>query len=273
MEKFIFISDPHICAGGERIIGLDPAQRLREVLETATTDHPDAKAVIFLGDLTHHGATHEYENLRDLLAALTVPVILMLGNHDRRAPFLSVFADVPQTAGGFVQDVNDFERIRLITLDSLDGPPYPDNHHSGRLCAQRLAFLQEALETRGDKTAVVCIHHPPFDTGIRGMDNIRLQDAPAFLSMLAPYSDLYLVCGHVHRNISGMTAGIPWTMFKSPCHQGVLDLETDNAHLSTNEPAAYGLMLVTDEGIVLHSVDVNLSGVRIFGGYAPEEQP
>lgn len=267
MQKIIFVSDPHICAAGERIIGLDPLARLATVLDAALGDHPDAAAVVFLGDLTHHGAEAEYTALRDLLADYARPITLMLGNHDRREAFTAAFPDAPVDSHGFAQSIQNLGDTCLITLDSLDGPPYPPHHHAGRLCEKRLSFLRDALEQARDQRAIVCIHHPDRNTGIIGMDRIRLTDAPAFLSVLATHPDVYLVCGHVHRNISGKTAGIPWTMFKSPCHQGVLDLSSRNSHLSGNDPSGYGLMLVSSEGIVVHSVDVNLPDYQVFGGY------
>ena len=63
MQKILFISDPHICVWGETIIGLDPSVRLHSVLEAATTAHPDAEALVLLGDLTHHGSAEEYQEL------------------------------------------------------------------------------------------------------------------------------------------------------------------------------------------------------------------
>lgn len=267
MQKILFISDTHICAPGETIIGLDPAARLRAVLDAAFADHADAAALVLLGDLTHHGAVAEYAALKPLLAEIPVPIIPMLGNHDRRDAFLRVFPDAPQSAAGHIQHVMDVGHHRIITLDSLDGPPYLAGHHSGRLCADRLAFLTDALDGREGRHALVCIHHPPFDTGIAGMDRIKLADGEAFLDLLARHGNLHLICGHIHRTISGNARGVPWSMLKSPCHQGVLELETPNSHLSSNEPGAYGIALLSDDGVILHSEDVGLSDVRIYGGY------
>lgn len=266
MDKILFISDPHVTAAGETIIGLDPAVRLQAVLDAALLAHGDAALLVLLGDLTHHGDVAAYDRLRRLLDPVPIPVIPMLGNHDRRAAFLDVFTDAPLT-DGFVQAVRDIGETRLITLDSLDGPPYPADHHAGRLCSRRLRFLEEALAGREGQQAIVCIHHPPFDTGILGMDRIKLAAGGAFLDLLARHGNLHLVCGHVHRTISGSTRGVPWTIFKSPCHQGVLDLASPNSDLSTNEPGAYGVAILSADSIVIHSEDVGLKDVRIFGGY------
>ncbi len=271
MQKLLFISDTHMTAAGDLIIGLDPAARLQDVLDAALGAHGDAAALVILGDLTHHGMPDEYARLRAILEQVPLPVIPMIGNHDRREAFLAAFPDAPQD-DGFVQGVLDVGQTRLITLDSLDGPPYADGHHAGRLCERRLGFLESALAGRAGRHAIVCIHHPPFDTGIVGMDRIKLADGDAFLDLLARHGNLHLICGHIHRTMSGSHRGVPWSMFKSPCHQGVLDLESPNSHLSSNEAGAYGLALVTADGVVVHSEDVGLPNVRVFGGYGSQDR-
>lgn len=266
MTKLLFISDPHMTRSGETIIGLDPAARLQSTLDAALAAHGDAAALVLLGDLTHNGIRDEYLRLKLRLDTVPIPVMPMLGNHDRREEFISVFPDAP-VVDGFLQMWRDIGDTRVITLDSLDGPPYPDDHHAGRLCDIRLAFLQEALATRAGRHAMICIHHPPFDTGIAGMDRIKLADGNAFLDLLARHGNLHLICGHIHRTMSGSSRGVPWSIFKSPCHQGVLDFDDMNAHLSSNVPGAYGIALLGHDGVVVHTEDVGLMGTRIFGDY------
>jgi len=270
MQKLLFISDLHLCPPGETIIGLDPLVRFKLVLDAALTDHSDASALILLGDLTHHGDAVSYETLKAALLEIQMPVIPMLGNHDNRETFLQVFPDAPLTESGHIQHVKDVGQHRLITLDSLDGPPFRDDHHAGHLCPERLAFLEAALASRDARHAVVCIHHPPFDTGIIGMDKIKLNRGDAFLDLLAAQRNVHLICGHIHRTMSGSTRGVPWSMFKSPCHQGLLELDVPNAHLSSNEPGAYGIALLTEDGTVVHSEDVGLTDRRVYGGYATQ---
>ena len=272
MNKIIFISDPHICAPGKRIIGLDPSARLTQVLDTATKAHSDAAAIILLGDLTHHGSPEEYRELDRILAQITTPIIPMLGNHDRRDAFLDQFPDAPVTSSGHVQQWRDIGDHRIVTMDSLDGPPYPEGRHAGKLCPSRLAFLDEALSSRAGRHAVVCIHHPPFLTGVVGMDRINLHDGPKVLDLLARHGNLHLVCGHLHQTISGNSRGVPWTVFKSPCHQGVVDLKQANSSLSIDEPGAYGLALLADDGVIIHSIDVGTPAL-IWTDYSSRKLP
>ena len=259
MKKLIVLTDLHITAPGERIIGLDPSARLQSVLEAALGAHPDAEAMILMGDLTHHGTVEEYAQLRRLLEFVSIPICAMVGNHDRREAFLQVFPETPVTASGHVQQVRDVgPDHRLICLDTLDGPPYPAGHHAGRLCAARQSWLDDALWGASERVPLVFAHHPPFRTGLPGMDEIMLEDGDRILERLAQAPRAHLFCGHVHRTISGSSRGVPWSMFKSTCHQAPLDLVTVDSSLSIDEPAAYGLLLLTSDGVVAHSEDVGL---------------
>ena len=256
MAKIIVITDIHITSAGDTIIGLDPVVRFQSVLDAALTDHPDARMLILMGDLTHHGTVDQYERLHGALKDCPIPVIPMLGNHDRRDAFYAVFADAPKDGGGFAQHYVDLDHHRIIAVDTLDGPPYPKGHHAGRMCADRTAWLQDRLDETGGLIPLVFSHHPPFDTGIVGMDAIKLADGARVLDMLGAHPRAHLFCGHIHRTISGSLRGVPWTMFKSPCHQGLLDLTNPDSSLPIDEPGAYGLLLLTPDGVIAHSQDV-----------------
>lgn len=255
MRKLLVMTDLHIVEEGDAIIGLDPLARFGDALEHARARHPDAEALILMGDLTHHGSAAEYARLAAALSGLRIPVIPMLGNHDRREPFLAAFPDAPRTASGHVQAVRDLPRHRIVTLDTLDGPPYRAGHHAGRLCAQRRAWLAEALAGAAGRLPLVFSHHPAYPVGIPGMDAIPLAEGEEVLALLARHG-AHFFCGHVHRTISGSRLGVPWTMFKSTCHQGPLDLVTVDSTLSIDEPGAYGVLLLAEDGVIAHSEDV-----------------
>lgn len=253
MTKIIVMTDIHITKKRNKIIGLDPMVRFQDVCTSALRDHPDAALIILMGDLTHHGKTVQYQRLRDALHNCPIPVLPMLGNHDIRENFRDVFNDAPSDDAGFVQKIMDLPHHRLITLDTKDGP---FGHHAGRLCPARMDWLKAALDGAKDLIPLVFMHHPPFKTGIIGMDNINLDNGDEVLDLLAQSPKAHLFCGHIHRTISGSTRGVAWTMFKSPCHQGVLDFHDPDSSLSVDEHGAYGLLLLTPEGVVAHSQDV-----------------
>lgn len=256
MIKIIVMTDIHITNEGSDIIGLNPLERFKEAYGAALHDHPDALSTILMGDLTHHGKVEQYQRLSDALLNSPIPVIPMLGNHDIRENFRKVFQNAPTDESGFVQSIIDLPDHRLITLDTKDGP---FGHHAGRLCPQRLAWLKAALEGTNGRIPLVFMHHPPFKTGIIGMDNINLKNGPEVLDIISQHRNAHLFCGHIHRTISGSTRGVAWTMFKSSCHQGVLDFQDPDSSLSVDEHGAYGLLLLTPEGVVAHSQDVGFT--------------
>lgn len=256
MTKIIVMTDIHITSEGDKIIELNPLERFREVYASAVRDHPDAAYTILMGDLTHHGKQDQYQRLKDDLPPDAPPIIPMIGNHDIRENFRQVFTDAPSDAKGFVQHIIDLPHHRLITLDTKHGP---FGHHAGYLCAARLAWLKTALIGANGRIPLVFMHHPPFKTGIIGMDRINLSNGIEVFDILSQYPSTHLFCGHIHRTISGSSRGVAWTMFKSPCHQGVLDFQDPDSSLSVDEHGAYGLLLLTPDGVVAHSQDVGFT--------------
>ncbi len=254
MAKFLVFSDLHLVDEGDEIIGLDPLARFCDGLEHALSQHPDASRVVLLGDLTHHGRSAQYQRLRGALDGLTLPVSFLLGNHDNRAAFLRVFPEAEVTSSGHVQQMVDLGPACLITLDTLDD--HADPRHSGRLCAERLGWLERALTWAAGRPVIVALHHPPFATGFSGMDAIALQNPAPLYALLKGYSGpVQLLCGHIHRTISGHAEGLPFTVFKSPCHQMPMRLGDAGSAHSVAEPGAYGIVLVGAGSVIVHSED------------------
>ncbi|MFN4101437.1 MAG: metallophosphoesterase, partial [Pararhodobacter sp.] len=202
------LTDLHFVPEGQTIYGFDPRSGLRRALDFLDT-LPQVDFLVIAGDLTDRAEPAAYDSLRAVLSGLSVPVILMVGNHDARAPFQAAFPDAPRDRDGFVQGLHIFRQASLITLDTLceetDG-------HFGRLCARRLDFLETALrQAPADRPVLLFQHHPPMNLSIPPMDAIRLRDDEAERAVFerAGRRPDYLFMGHVHRPISGLWHGIP----------------------------------------------------------------
>ncbi len=270
MQKLLIFTDIHIVPVGADIIGLDPAARFRVALDHALETHPDAARVIITGDLAHHGAPAEYARLRAVLHDIPLPVSLMIGNHDKRAAFRAAFPETPVDENGFVQSFVDFDGRRLIFLDTVDGTAAAE--HSGYLCPDRLRWLADALTTAPARRAILFMHHPPITTGFAAMDRIGLRNRAGLCAFLRAHPQVeQIIAGHVHRTISGAAGGIPTAIFKSPCHQMPMVLAADDEHLSVDEPGAYGLLLLTDEGVIVHTQDVGLPPGAARSDASPKE--
>ncbi|MGE4609965.1 MAG: phosphodiesterase [Paracoccaceae bacterium] len=258
MDKLLVFTDLHVRGVGQSIFGVDTLERLREGIEHATNLHPDAVRIVLTGDIVHSGKLLEYERVKVVLDAVDIPITLMCGNHDNRENLLAVFPDTP-TSGGFLQSVVDLGDTRLIMLDTLDGPPFRNDHHSGVLCETRMEWLRNALDTATGRV-LVFMHHPPHAVGFPGMDDIRLRNGDVLLALLKNHPNVaHFFAGHVHRTISGSVDGLGFSMFKSPSYQMPFDLVGANAAVSTPEPGAYGIVLLYKNRVIVHTEDFQLA--------------
>lgn len=249
--KFVILTDTHFVAAGRRLYGIDPAQRLAAALESVARDHRDIAFIMITGDLAHWGQREAYERLQSVLAAAHVPVHLLMGNHDRRAPFREVFSVHDSDEHGFIQSLRVEADFSMITLDTLeeDGPT-----HAGFLCEGRLTFMREALRAAPrDRPLLLFQHHPPFDTGLPHMDRIQLRNGAEELALLSEIRKPdYMFMGHIHRPISGLWHGIPFHIQRALAHQVAFDLTTPSRIPGTLEAPDYALVDVCNGRIVIH---------------------
>jgi 3',5'-cyclic-AMP phosphodiesterase len=257
LEKIIVLTDIHIMPDGGTIIGIDPTARLDAAIDHIKSTSPDADFLVFTGDLTNYGDTASYATFRKALARLDIPYQLLIGNHDNRENFQAEFPQSARDKYGFVQFAQDIGDWRLIGLDSLNSPRLGETRKgAGHLCDQRLEFLEEALIGAGSRRVIVFLHHPPFTSNFAGMDAIKLINAETFISMLKRHENVQLVVsGHIHRTMSANINGIPQALFKSTVHQMPLDFDSQDSSIACVEPPAYGILLLTGEGVVVHTED------------------
>lgn len=261
MAKIIIFTDLHMLPEGQTIIGLDPFQRLAAGLSHSIRMHPDADRLVITGDLTHYGDAASYARLRTLLADCPLPISLTIGNHDRREAFQAAFPEAARDEHGFVQETVDLPDVRLVILDTYIPVAKGDPDYSkGRLCEQRLDWLDRQLSEAGARPVLVFMHHPPHDTGFRGMDAIKLINGGDFYRIVERHGNVrHVFAGHVHRTIGGSHRGIPFSIFKSPLHQQPMPFDINDTSSSVDEPGAYGIVVTTPQGLQVHTEDYELA--------------
>jgi 3',5'-cyclic-AMP phosphodiesterase len=248
--KLVVLSDIHLVPAGARLYGLDPAARLARAVDVINRDHRDIAFVVIAGDLAHSGDCSAYEILRSALGRLHAPAILMMGNHDCRAPFRAAFPDADDDGNGFVQSVRIRDAATLITIDTLDESAAS---HAGKLCDKRLAFLEIGLRQAPPERPVLLFqHHPPLDLGLPHMDAYRLRDSEAewqvFQRTRMPD---FMFFGHIHRPAAGVWRGIPFHIQRATSHQVAFDLTTTAYIPGTHEAPDYSLITISGRDIVI----------------------
>lgn len=250
------ITDTHIKLPGQLAYGrVDTAAMLANCVAELAARDPQPDLVVLTGDLVDLGRPAEYEHLRALLAPLRMPLIAVPGNHDERQAFRQAFADHAHLpAEGFLQFAIDDESlpVRIIGLDTL-----VPMEGRGELCAARLAWLDDTLGQAPQRPTVVLMHHPPFVTGIRHMDELGLDGREAFADIVSRHAQVELIlCGHLHRGIHARVGGRAAMTAPSTAHQVTLDLHAGAPSSFSMEPPGYLLHLWTGRGFTSHQANV-----------------
>ncbi|KCV81696.1 phosphoesterase-like protein [Actibacterium atlanticum] len=266
--KIIHISDIHLTIPGEEMGGLDPHARFARALADVAENHTDADRIVITGDLAHWGEEAAYEALKTALADVSVPVRLMIGNHDDRGAFLSVFNDHPIDANGFVNHAETVAGVRMIYLDSVG-----HKTHAGHFCAARRAWLE--AELAGADRARIFMHHNPMRLGLPAEDKIALvpEDRAPFETLLRTYGTRidYIHFGHVHAPIHGRFAGVPFASVPSTGNQSLPDLtETELLKGAPMDPAYFVLMIDGDD-TTIHQIPFAWDGPVISTGTGWED--
>src|SRR4029079_19333694 len=126
--------------------------------------------------------------------------------------------------------------------------------HGGALCADRLAWLDDALSAQPRRPTAILMHHPPFATGITYMDNSGLDGTAGLAEVVARHPQVErILCGHLHRAIDRRFAGTVAGTAPSTAHQIRLDLSGGASLRVRFEPPGYQLHLWRDGALVSHT--------------------
>lgn len=246
------ISDMHIQQDRRLLKNrFDAAGNLETCIRQLNALKPDM--VLATGDLVNTGQRQEYAFLRDLLAQLQAPFYLLPGNHDDRALMREFFPGHGYlfTENERLHYVIEQDGLRIIMLDSQ--VPGGDE---GAIGAAQLLWLEDELGRAPQHPVIIALHHPPFATGARFIDNFFCADGPELGRLISRHRHvLRVVSGHLHRNIQVNFAHAVGTVCPSTAVTFGLAIAPKTPFFYSNEPPGYHLhMWLPGKPVITHTV-------------------
>lgn len=255
--KLIHISDIHINA--RPILNTDPVENFAHCLAHVENNHMDAERVVITGDLTHHGFEENYRTLKQMLAESRLQgdlePRLLIGNHDNRAAFRSVFDAAPVDDNGFVQWSEATPAGRFVYLDT-----HEPGTHAGHLCQARRSWLDAELSRARDNGEAVWLflHHNPISVHVANADIIGIVQEAELVAILSAHAETirHIFFGHCHFTLSGSVVGIPYSAPRSTNHPCWPEFSGDQDVMAYGDlDPNYNVCFLSEKGVVVHSID------------------
>ncbi|MFH1006904.1 MAG: metallophosphoesterase [Candidatus Latescibacterota bacterium] len=226
MFTVIQITDTHVFADKEVTYGADAAKVLQIAIEDIHTRYPDAAFVVHTGDVAgYDGCKEDCERFGSIIRSLSIPILYVPGNHDKRSVLRSELLGEEPTEGpmhwSFVHGGWLF-----VGLDSSAREDMVGSFPTGEL-----AWLGRNLDAYEEFPALIFFHHHVLPVGVRWLDELALADSLKFLETIAPYPQVkYVVGGHVHLEKSLYYGGRSFLSTPSLCEQYPAHVQTFAVH-------------------------------------------
>ena len=250
--KIIQISDTHLMPGKANLYKINPYKNLEECVKSINKFHYDSELCIITGDLSNNGDSQAYLDLIEILQKLKMPYYPLIGNHDCRETFTSIFPNVSIDNFGFVQQTIPISLGKIILLDTVE-----NKKDWGSFCKKRSKWFLDQLERSRETPVYIFMHHPPFNIGIPALDRISIKnDYKEIEKIVKKFSNIkHIFFGHVHRNVSGSWNGIPFSSVRGTNHQIQLD-QKESIYLSCcHEPPSYSVIILGKNQTTVHYFD------------------
>lgn len=213
-HTLVQITDPHLVPEGALLRGrVDAGAGFARTLAVVEESGVRPDALVFTGDLVDAGDAPSYRRFRAMVdpvaERLGAEVVVVAGNHDRRAALREHVLDGAPGGDEPLYRVHRLGDLRIVVLDStVPGQPH------GELAPAQLERLAAELVDPAPHGTVLALHHPPLPNALPLTAAIALRDADrAALGAVLAGTDVRLVlAGHTHVVSAGAIAGVPvWT--------------------------------------------------------------
>ncbi|NDJ77085.1 MAG: hypothetical protein GYB65_12590 [Chloroflexi bacterium] len=259
---FVHLSDSHIGPAQDFAYHQRrPLDDLERVIAAINAFPSPPDFVIHTGDIVHDQRAESFAFAAETLAALSVPLYAVCGNHDTpalvrqhlAAPALSGFegnaaANPGRNPVQGTPDLNtrldyafEVKGERFLVLDS-NSPAVPDPQ--GQLCVEQIAALRTETESDGPPLTVL-IHHPPFRMASPWLDqHMIITNGDELHAALLPARDRLrgVFFGHLHRSCQIVRDGITYTGGASTTWQYAWQPWDDLPQVDAQYPPGFNLV-------------------------------
>ncbi|MCK8517050.1 3',5'-cyclic-AMP phosphodiesterase [Methylonatrum kenyense] len=210
--RLLQLTDMHLSEdSAARLAGVTTDTTWRDVFALAQRHANRPHALLLTGDLTQDGSEAAYLRLREQVQTMSVPALVIPGNHDDPGVMQRCFASgLVQWSGHAL-----FQDWLLIMLNSVVvGEPH------GHLPAEELARMDRLLAEVPHRHALICLHHQPAAVGCRWLDAIGVDNGQALAERLLAHDTVRgVLCGHVHQEVDTKLAHLRMLASPSTCIQ------------------------------------------------------
>jgi Icc protein len=209
--RLIQFTDPHLYGSEtESLRGVQTFAALTRTLSQAQQRDWPVDAVLVTGDIVQDDPAG-YAHFRRLFGSVGVPVLCIPGNHDDPEALRHELDRAPFVVNGHM----DFGPWRIVLLDT-----WLAASASGRLSAQSLAELDDALRTAAGRHVLVCLHHHPVSMSSHWLDEVGLENAAEFWRVIDRHRNVRaVVWGHVHQCFDALRGSVRLLATPSTCAQ------------------------------------------------------
>ncbi len=183
-----FLEDPSASQHGVRTA--DIFERAIPLVNAAKPD-----LIVVGGDLASDEKPASYRRARAGFARLHAPVHAIMGNHDDRSAYRSVFhPDGPPSPDPLYRAL-DHGTWRIVLLDS-----HIPGAVEGRMDGAQLAWLDAQLAAHAGRPTFAFVHHPPLPIGVKWLDNLGFLNGQDLVRVVERHPQVRAVFfGHVHQ--------------------------------------------------------------------------
>ncbi|MFN3526210.1 MAG: metallophosphoesterase [Paracoccus sp. (in: a-proteobacteria)] len=244
--RLAHISDLHITAtaGAPGLTRSDTVSRAHALMADLS-GFPGLDLVVITGDNVNDARADEYAVLTEVLAGLTIPYLIIPGNHDDRARLRALCPDRPYADAELLHHLWQQGNVRVIALDTL-----APGKVGGALLPPQLDWLDIQLSRPFEGHTLIALHHPPCAPAMGRLDGAILTTGADRLRALvdAQPRPVTLLCGHMHRPFAALFGRALVSAATSTAFQFALALEAPDEPPTTPEPFHYNIHHLGPDG-------------------------